>query len=107
MTIATIVRAEPRWAFMWLLAFAIFAVCKALTWWTTPTHGISLALQLGYLSAWPGLDAKAFFHGPTPPRPSPRDWLFAFAKLFLGIGLIAFVYPRLSDVNDLVGGWIG
>jgi Membrane bound O-acyl transferase family len=107
MSIATIFGEEPRWAFMWQLAFAFFVGCKALTWWTTPTAGISLGRQIGYLIAWPGLDAKAFFHTLRLERPSLRAWLSAVAKLLLGVVLIADVYPRLKDENELVRGWVG
>jgi hypothetical protein len=107
MSIATIFGEEPRWAFMWQLAFAIYVGFKALTWWTTPAVGVSLRRRLGYLIAWPGLDAKAFFDAPCLFRPSLRGWLFAVSKLLLGIVLIAGVYPRLHDANEVVRGWVG
>src|SRR5947208_259732 len=92
---------------MWLLAFAIFAACKGLTWWTTATTGVSLARQLGYLIAWPGLDAKAFFHSATLLRPTGRDWLFAGIKLAIGVALTVLAYPRLHSEHELMRGWIG
>src|SRR4051794_34500820 len=101
MSIATIFGEEPRWALMWQLALAIYIGCKALTWWTTPTAGVSLVRQLGYLLAWPGLDAPAFFHATCLHRPSAREWLFAAGKLLLGVALIAGVYPRLNNESEL------
>jgi hypothetical protein len=96
----------PRWAFMWLLAWTIFAGCKWLTWWTAPTHGASVRRQLGYLVAWPGLDAAVFLHAPSPRVPPLSAWLFALGKLGVGIVLIGGVYPRLNAA-DLLRGWVG
>src|SRR5579872_4315985 len=55
----------PRWAFMWALAFAIYASCKWLTWRRTPVQDVPLSRHAGYLLGWPGLDAAAFLN-PCP-----------------------------------------
>ena len=96
----------PQWAFMWLLAFAIFVGCKWLTWCTAP-RGASGWLQLGYLMAWPGLDACTFLITPNRLLPPMGAWLFAAGKLALGMVLIWGVYPRLTMANDLMRGWVG
>ena len=63
----------PRWVVMWVLAFAIFAACKWLTWRRTPAPQSPLWKHLGYLFAWPGMDAAAFLRGSTPRPPSRRE----------------------------------
>src|SRR5262245_46430793 len=49
--------AWPAWAFMWLLAVAISTGLKWLTWRLAPPSRAPLGRHLGYLLAWPGLDA--------------------------------------------------
>lgn len=97
----------PRWAFMWLFAFAIFVGCKWLTWWTAATQGVSIGRQLGYLFAWPGFDVDAFFHASNSRVPSLHLWVFGVAKLGLGLVLIAAVYPRLPKDAEMLRGWVG
>src|SRR4051812_44714334 len=48
---------EP-WAFMWLLAIALFASCKWLTWWAHASHAQTVWRSVGYLTLWPGMDAR-------------------------------------------------
>jgi alginate O-acetyltransferase complex protein AlgI len=52
----------PAWVFMWLMAAAIFYGCKWLTWRCACPRGTkpATALSLGYLFAWPGMDAAVF-----------------------------------------------
>src|SRR5262245_34463435 len=98
------------WVVMWLLAVAIYAVCKLLTWARTPRHGVPVSRQLAYLLAWPGMDAKAFFAlRPLPPtdRPKPTEWMFAGAKLALGAVLIWAVTPKVPSDQPLLHGWVG
>jgi hypothetical protein len=97
----------PRWVFMWLIAGAIFVGSKWLTWRTEPSRGASIRRQLGYLFAWPGLDAAAFLHTPNPRVPPRTAWLFALGKFGLGIALLFGVFPRLPADYDLVRGWVG
>ena len=103
----------PRWAIMWLLAFVIFCGCKWLTWRRTPVRGAPLWRHLGYLAAWPGLDARCFLKPDRPaglPKPPLAEWLFASGKLALGVailfGLARFVpaeYPYLVGWAGMVG----
>lgn len=99
--------AWPRWAFMWLLAFAIYASCKWLTWRSALPSGASWGRHLGYLFAWPGLDAVAFLQTPSRRRPAPGAWLFALAKLGCGAALLAIAVPRLPADDVLLRGWVG
>src|SRR5204862_5968098 len=55
----------PAWVFMWLMALGIFAGCKWVTWRRAREGGLkgSLGRLVGYLLAWPGMDAAAFLSG--------------------------------------------
>src|SRR6266545_4410843 len=98
----------PPWVVMWTLAACIFALCKWVTWWFTPTPPAPVWRHLAYLMLWPGLDAKAFLD----PRPLPREqrprageWLFAFAKVGFGAALVWGVTPLVAVEYTRV--WVG
>ncbi len=95
----------PRWAFMWLLAFAIYVGCKWLTWRRTPVQA-PWWRHAGYLLAWPGLDPVSFLKG-TATRPAASEWAFAVAKVMLGVGLMWGVFPHLVAERPLLAGWVG
>jgi hypothetical protein len=98
----------PLWAWMWTVAFAIYAGVKWLTWRRTPVAGARWWRHAGYLAAWPGLDAPRFLSADTRgDRPRAAEWAFAVAKL--GLGIVAmFVLARLALPDyPLVAGWIG
>lgn len=97
----------PRWAFMWTLAFAIYAGCKWLTWRRTPAPGAPWSRHLGYLLAWPGLDAAAFLRSQVADRPGVREWAFAAAKLALGVGLFFGLARALPADRPYLVGWVG
>src|SRR5262245_40139834 len=93
------------WVLMWLLAIAIFAACKWLTWRSANTALVPMHVQLAYLLAWPGLDAPAFFVDRAPHAvPSLGEWCFALAKMLLGAALFWGLARQFSNV--LVQGWI-
>jgi hypothetical protein len=97
------------WEFMWSLAFSIYAALKWQTWWreravTRPPAWRSAA----YLLAWPGMDARAFFHRNsivTPPR--ARTWAEAVGQTVLGVTLLWGVARTLPENQPLVRGWMG
>lgn len=64
----------PAWAFMWLLALAIFFACKWLTWRRACRRGLHppIPRSLAYLLAWPGMDAIAFLKAPNPKHHAPK-----------------------------------
>jgi hypothetical protein len=99
----------PRWLFMWLLAFAVFCGCKWLTWRRTPVPGLSRWRHLGYLVAWPGLDAAAFLSSrpPDEARPTRREWLFAAAKTLGGAAVFWGAGRVVPAAGELVLGWCG
>jgi len=98
----------PRWVFMWAMAFALFAGCKWLTYTQARTRAgrIDRWRALGYLFAWPGMDAEAFMAGTARvERPSPLEWALAILKTAVGI-LVTWMVARVPS-SPLVAGWIG
>lgn len=98
----------PPWVVMWALAATIFVGCKLVTWRFTPLPPAPAWGHFAYLVAWPGLDAKAFLD----PRPLPREeragvgeWIFAFAKVGFGAGLVWGISPLVP--SDYVRTWVG
>jgi alginate O-acetyltransferase complex protein AlgI len=100
----------PRWVVMWTLAWLLYAGCKWLTWRRTPVAGATPGRQLGYLFAWPGLDAPAFLD-PTPlpasDRPTPGEWALAAFKTALGIGAVYGLVREMPSEYPLGAGWVG
>jgi hypothetical protein len=98
------------WAVMWALAAAVFAGCKWLTWHRTPAPGTPHWRHLAYLTAWPGLDARAFLDPrplPRDRRPAPGEWAFAGVKLALGVALTWGVARLVPADLPLLRGWVG
>lgn len=95
------------WQVMWGIAFAIYLICKLVTWVDV---GCPRSLRaMGYLFAWPGLDAKAFIYGEKEvSKPSEREWSFAISKMFIGV-LLFWGVAKLMPSPILAGlvGMIG
>ena len=101
---------SPPWALMWLLAGAIFASCKWLTWRRTPAPAAPWWLHAGYLLAWPGMAAEAFLKvsGSTRQTPCTRtEWLTALAKFLLGLVLYFGLARQTSPQFLSLRGWTG
>ncbi len=100
----------PAWIFMWLLALAVYAGLKWLTFAMrrTDVNGRGSVHALSYLLAWPGMDAEAFFAGERKVAlPRPLEWATAITKTFLGGLLLWGVARFIPDEHWLVAGWIG
>lgn len=96
------------WMFMWAFAFSMLAGLKWLRFADSADAATStVGKSLGFLLLWPGMDAKAFFASPGGvERPSRREWLWAVAKVALGLVLVA-VAVQLVDQQKMIAGWIG
>jgi alginate O-acetyltransferase complex protein AlgI len=94
---------------MWLLAAAVFAGVKWLTWSTARVGGAPAWRHAAYLLAWPGLDADAFLRrgGPVVERPRPGEYARGAVKVLAGAALLWGLLPRLAIESPLVRGWIG
>lgn len=98
----------PPWALMWVLAVSIYAGCKWLTWWPFRNTPSTRARHLGYLFAWPGMDAGAFLDTTArPATPSAREWAWAAMKTFIGAALLWAGVRRASPLFPLLRGWMG
>ena len=100
----------PAWALMWLLAAAVFAGCKWLTWRHAPARlrRVNAARSLAYLVAWPGMDATRFLdRSAHPDRPLLREPFAALAKTVGGAVLLFVVARRVAPVSIYAAGWFG
>jgi hypothetical protein len=91
---------------MWFLAGALFAGCKWITWWPYRFMG-SAARQVGYLIGYSGMNAKAFFTAPAPPRPTARDYFAPLLKTAAGAALTWIVARVFAASHPLASAWIG
>lgn len=97
----------PAWLDMWVVAIGIFVALKLLTWWDARGSRADLRHSVAYLLVWPGMDAPTFLWGDaTHHQPSPREWAFAAAKLFLGLALFGLAGSSLLG-PELLRGWVG
>jgi hypothetical protein len=100
----------PRWGVMWVMAFALYAGCKWLTYHEARARGVApdRLRVLGYLLAWPGMDATAFLGGTSPLRqPSRSEWMAAALKTLFGATLVWGVIASAVPGRSLLAGWLG
>ncbi len=98
------------WAFMWLLALAIFAGCKWQTWWQARAAGDAgnWKRSAAYFLLWPGMEAREFFAVAGETRSTPASaWLSGVAKTLAGIVLTWAGAQVVALRHPLVGGWTG
>jgi alginate O-acetyltransferase complex protein AlgI len=99
----------PAWAFMWLLAGAIFLGCKWLTLYREKQRAGHVAplRALGYLLAWPGMDARQFLGEPNDNRNrcTMPAVCCALGNTALGAGLLWGASRTATE--PLLAGWIG
>lgn len=104
--ISSIAAAEaPRWALMWALAISMFAGLKWLTFGEPRPDRRLRGRTLGYLLAWPGLDAGSFFSHRRVERPHTEEWVFAAAKTALGAALVCAAATSTGRWEPLWTGW--
>lgn len=99
----------PAWAFMWILAFAIYFGLKWLTWWRAQWQ-ISRPVwrSVAYLLAWPGMNAGGFLDpNQRVPLPAAATWLWATAETVLGAALLWGVARSVPPTHPLLRGWVG
>lgn len=99
----------PPWVFMWVLAVAIYALLKWLSWRRVQS-GIPYSAwrSAAYLLAWPGMDAESFLNRDlraTPPRPAV--WCGAIIQTLLGVLILWGAAREISDSHYLLRGWVG
>jgi hypothetical protein len=100
----------PRWAFMWAMAFAIYGSCKWLTYQVVRSrlHVNACSRSVGYLLAWPGMDAAAFLSSRgVVPQPAAAEWIAAALKTLFGATLTWVIARTALPEHPLLAGWVG
>lgn len=99
----------PAWAYMWLLALAIFAGCKWLTWRKACGAGVTVwpARHLAYLFAWPGMNARDFLAGRVDFAVTGRAWFAAIFKTLLGAVFFWGLARTLEARSLTLAAWLG
>jgi len=98
------------WHFMWVMAIALYAGCKWLTYQEASPCRIhpTRARAWGYLLAWPGMDAAAFLDPQfEAEKPMLGEWSQAGAKAFIGLVLIKLAASYLLPQNAILAAWVG
>jgi hypothetical protein len=99
----------PPWVSMWLTAVALYAGCKWITYCDARDRGIrgDRWRTLGYLLAWPGMDAATFLRqSASVPGPPASEWIAAALKTALGVGLTWVVAGTMLPARPILAGWI-
>ena len=99
----------PPWVFMWILSFAIYFSLKLLVW-SRARSRIALPVwrSLGFLFAWPGMDADAFLDvNERVAAPRFAEWFWAISKTAIGAILLWAVARAIPPNLVLLRGWIG
>jgi len=97
------------WCFMWTLAAAIFLGCKWQVWWERRiSFNTTISRSVGFLFAWPGMDAVAFLDPENHTRsPQGKEWFWAIAKTSFGALVIWGITRRVPAGSELLAGWLG
>jgi alginate O-acetyltransferase complex protein AlgI len=103
---ATLGTRLTAWAYMWMLALAMYAASKWITW-QPYAAGQGFGRGLIYLFAWPGMDPKEFCEGRVSVPPTATDYLSAIAKTLIGASLIWIAARQLMPLNTLAAVWVG
>jgi membrane bound O-acyltransferase family protein len=99
----------PAWAFTWALAIIIYASLKWASWWRSPVRGENpVARSVGYLLAWPGMDADSFLATDRKvPAPRAIEWGWAIGKTVIGASLLWVIARRVPSEWPLLQAWVG
>jgi hypothetical protein len=101
----------PAWVFMWLIAFAIYAGFKWLTYRDTLVQGmvVRASTRLIYLLFWPGMSLQEFAGTPAARKltNSAPMWLAPTTKTLAGAGLLWLAVPVIPADAWLLRGWVG
>ena len=98
------------WIFMWAMTFALYAGYKWLTYRATVRAGGSpdRSRALGYLLAWPGMNATEFFDSEiSPTKPRGMEWTFAVTKIGFGTILLWEIARTELPAHPILAGWMG
>lgn len=98
----------PGWGAMWLLAVAIFSVCKMITWLAANVQGQPVWRQVAYWFGWPGLNADQFLDGRSRPhRPSVQEWFGGAVQFLFGVAIFWNAQHSYFATSPILLGWAG
>ena len=97
----------PNWVFMWLIVTAMFAGCKWLTWRRAKRPTTKATRTLGYLFAWPGMDAASFLNDQHYAKPRFGEWFLAAIRLVAGVILVWFAGHDIVTAHPMTNAWLG
>ena len=100
--------APPRWAVMWGMAMAVYAVCKFAVWSDAVRGGarVEMRRSVPFLLFWPGMDARRFLDPLEQAGPPALDaWVSAGVNVAFGAALLWGIAGCMGD--GLAAGWIG
>jgi len=99
------------WVFMWLMALAIYAGFKWLTYRDAVANRLVVAggTRTLYLLVWPGMSLKEFAGAPSTKKRTNLIplWLAPTARTLVGVGLVWLAVPAISADAWLMRGWVG
>lgn len=98
----------PAWVFMWVFVTALFFGCKWLTW---RRAGIKISTaglfrSLGYLFAWPGMDANEFLTRKCERKPKVGEWLLASGRFLAGAVFVWLAVKTALTTEPIANAWI-
>ncbi|MBL9201386.1 MAG: membrane bound O-acyl transferase family-domain-containing protein [Opitutaceae bacterium] len=100
-----LVRERAGWVVMLTVAGAEWAVLKLATF-RSYAAAASWPRAIGYLTAWPGMNARAFFGAEAGDPADAREFGFAVAKTLLGLALVAWAVWHAHDEAELLVAWV-
>ncbi|MFN7139777.1 MAG: thiol-disulfide oxidoreductase DCC family protein, partial [Limisphaerales bacterium] len=93
----------PAWGFMWALAATMFLGYKGLTWYAPRTpQPKTLKHAARYFLLWPGMEPEPFLAPPRRINVNGREWIFALAKIALGIVLFWLVARQFAPTHPIL-----
>lgn len=98
-------RALTPWTSMWLIAAAMWLGAKGITWRFQPRATIRPRFACAKFFAWPGTDPTPFVKRAAPTKPTMHRWLFAVAKIVIGVAMFTFA-ATIVTTAPLLAGWI-
>lgn len=100
----------PPWAWMWAMAFTLFAASELITCRNAMARAVRTTplRVVAYWLAWPGMDAAEFLNREAPlPQACLCDALAGLAKLAAGAALIWIGADWVYGRAPLLAGWTG
>lgn len=99
-------RGLPGWVAMLAIAATEWIALKLATLRGHAARA-GAARIAGYLAAWPGMNARAFFGETAARKPGIGEGAFATAKIAFGLVLTGWAVVHAHDGREMLVAWIG